>query len=140
MSEQRTFDEVMEAGLEVAVRKIVAGEGFSLVGMAMNAAGEMSMLKIDAENDTQMISHARRALEMNQAVAFFLVGTGQMMVPGEGPLDVLVGYAQEPGARKTLCRYASYEVYEQLGQPVFDMSDWFDQEDQIDPWIAKPKG
>jgi hypothetical protein len=135
MSVRRAFDEVAEAALEAAVRKIVAGEPFSLVGMAVDEAGELSLLKIDAEDDAQMISQARRALETSGAVAFFLVGTGQMMVPGEGPLDILIAYSQEPKDRKTLCRYASYEVYEQLGQPVFDMSDWFDQSDRIDPWL-----
>lgn len=135
MSEKRTFDDVVEAALETAVRKIMEEEGFSLVGMALDDAGEMRMLKILAENDAQMFSNARRALEMGKTTAFCLVGTGQMMIPGEGPLDVLIAYTQQAGERKTLCRYASYEVYEEQGRPVFSMSDWFDDVDRLDPWI-----
>lgn len=135
MSEPRTFEEVVESAVESAARKIVEGEEFSLIGVGQNENGELNMLKVLAEDDAQMISQARRALEMAKSVAFCLVGTGQMMIPGEGPLDVLIVYSQEAGDRNTLCRYASYEVYEQLGQPVFDMSDWFEEVDKINPWL-----
>lgn len=137
MSKKRSFEEAVEGALEWVAQSIVAEEGFSLLGLALDHEGQLQGLKINAEDDAQMISQARRALEMSKAVAFCLVGTGQLMEPGEGPIDVLIVYTQEEGDRFTVCRYASYDVYEEQGRPVFAMSDWVGDPDEIEPWLGR---